>query len=540
MNTLYGNCAAAANGALASPDPCVVYGDNRTTLVTASPAFGLRSANVEVVQGLPSVATSVDLSNNSIYRMTFDRQPNVVSLNLSRNMISSLDAVASLPNLETLDLSMNKLTTWTNAGALPNLTALNLSGNQIRSLYRPTFPPSLVSLDLSGNPITSFDLTTATYNALSVLPILRLSGVSITTCAGTLRLLGRTVVCVVDTPHESTSLLTSTYGQLIVVFSCIGLFTLAYLICVKGIFSSDRSDDASLRDTCVSSAYSIMADDPMEYRISLSIEMDPKPFEAVLHHDPLLQPRALAMKDVKKVKLLATAAYTRYVAEHHGAKVHAKVLTPLDNPQPLLAGLVNELAMLARLDHPNVVALVGFATSSSLLDLTVVTEFVALDTVASVLGDVDTAKYLRWTTTNAIMPPKVEMARDVAAAVAYLHSKGVLHNAISTETTFVSSKWTVKLGDFTHSSYEDDPKTCAVAAPEVLAGGSRSSKSDVYLLGHFISALETSDRALIPASVQAIIDLCVQDDPQARPDATEVVAMLQRCAESPAPSEPQP
>ncbi|KDO18318.1 TKL protein kinase, partial [Saprolegnia parasitica CBS 223.65] len=321
------------------------------------------------------------------------------------------------------------------------------------------------------------------------------------------------------------------YGQLIMVFSCIGLCVFAYFVCAKRVLDSPGPPAANdhLRDTCLSSAYSIVEDDPMQYRISLSIEMDTKPFETILFHDTRLMPLQLAMKDMKKLKLLSSTAYTTmYVAERYGAKAHATMLTPcaVQDTTMRLGGLVRNIAFLARLSHPNIVPLLGFATSSSLLDLTVVTEFMALGTLSDVLRDANLVKSLRWTTptSNGVVPLKAQLALDVATAVAHLHTLDtpILHNAISVDHVFISSEWRAHLGAFMYATYVDEPKTRLApnAAPEVLAGRLRSTThSDVYLLGQLLADLEVAND--MPETVRAIVASCMELEPTTRPSALE-------------------
>ncbi|EQC37656.1 TKL protein kinase [Saprolegnia diclina VS20] len=541
--TLYGACEGHRNSSSSSSaGPCLVAKDGNGTLTSVEAANGvvnLQNASISDVASFPPTATVVDLSMNAIAQLGSDPVPALRLLNLSHNEFRTTDALPRFAALQTLDLSYNAIAYVGNLTlALPSVTRLSLANNRITALRNPTFPLSLQSLDLSGNTMTTFDVSSATFRQLNALPYLSLGNFSITACSGALHLLRSSVVCVLDSDTPPSTLLMTAYGQLIMVLSCIGLFVFAYLVCAKRVLDSPGPPaNQHLRDTCLSSAYSIMEDDPMEYRISLSIEMDTKPFETILFHDTRLMPLQMAMKDIKKLKLLSSTAYTMYVAERHGAKVHATMLTPctIEDTPTYLGGLVHEIAFLARLSHPNIVPLLGFATSSSLLDLTVVTEFMALGSLADVLRDANVVKYLRWTTpTNGVVPPKAQLALDVATAVAHLHALDapVLHNAISLDHVFVSSEWRAHLGAFMYASYLDEPKTILApqAAPEVVANGLRSTHSDVYLVGRLIADLEVAND--MPETVRAIVVSCTALEPTARPSALEVATRLHHCLSS--------
>ncbi|CAK4069778.1 unnamed protein product [Aphanomyces euteiches] len=123
----------------------------------------LAGLNISTVQGLPSQATSIDLSSNAIQALNLSTS-GVVTLNLQRNSIASILSLP--PTLETLDLSYNAIDHLSLAAfdwrTLPKLKSLNLRGNGIRSFYYARFPASLQSLDLSENPFEEFAIDSST------------------------------------------------------------------------------------------------------------------------------------------------------------------------------------------------------------------------------------------------------------------------------------------------------------------------------------------------------------------------------------------
>jgi serine/threonine protein kinase len=84
---------------------------------------------------------------------------------------------------------------------------------------------------------------------------------------------------------------------------------------------------------------------------------------------------------------------------------------------------------------------------------------------------------------------KLQIARDAARGVEFLHSKGVIHRDLSCRNLLVDSNFRAKVADFGlaregHDTYYSTSAKAAVpvrwASPEQLLQGKTSSKSDVY------------------------------------------------------------
>ncbi|OQR87011.1 protein kinase [Achlya hypogyna] len=577
LTTFYGACPS--NPA----SPCVLFANAsvETVAVDANNACVITGAGIDYVSSLPATSTTmllrisclINLASNNI--TGFGKQTSSVSsvwpqhsngdssvTLLSDNLLPSLNELPSLPALRTLDLSFNevrRLDSNTDFQGLSQLYKYRESfhthsqvRNQISVISNPTFPPALKYLDLSGNPISVFDVTYETYNVLANMPDLVLDKFMLSSCSGQLVMLRTAIVCVTNIPNTAALRSTTSpihpylklsrmYGPIFVIFSSVMVLMLVYFIGRRIFLGPQTPTDRTLRATCLSSNYSRMEDDPVEYRISLSMELDTSELTAALKTDPELRAFRLPLHEVKKLKLVAASTvYTTYVAQHLSGKADAKVLTPCASAETTLArlgGLVAEVQLLARLAHPKIVALVGYAASPSLLDLTVVTEFMSFGSLAAVLREPALAATLQWTADSVRMVPKLQVVADVAAALAYLHGlpRPVLHNAVSTETVLVSSKWEAKLGNFTHASYADDtsavlPSPVPVEAPEVARGESRSPASDIYQLGRLMQELDSaSESSTMPAAVQAIVAQCLDNSAVHRPSAEEVLFVLNSC-----------
>ncbi|CAF1128609.1 unnamed protein product [Adineta steineri] len=107
---------------------------------------------------LSTIYTSLNLANNQITSIILQNNPNLISLNLSKNFLQEFYSLTiSNKNLQTLDLSFNQLSSIDLTILNDNLTYLNLSSNQIQQLKFLSYPKSLLSLDLNSNQLKTLE-----------------------------------------------------------------------------------------------------------------------------------------------------------------------------------------------------------------------------------------------------------------------------------------------------------------------------------------------------------------------------------------------
>ncbi|MBI2766609.1 MAG: serine/threonine protein kinase [Chloroflexi bacterium] len=143
------------------------------------------------------------------------------------------------------------------------------------------------------------------------------------------------------------------------------------------------------------------------------------------------------------------------------------------------AGCRRELAAAARLSHPNIVRLLDSGMDRG--EPYLVFEYVDGPSLREALS------------TGGALPPSevVRLGSELAGALAYAHSRGVLHNDIKPENILLARDG-AKLADFgaaaglsrtlTASATHELAGTVAYLAPEVLQGAAASEASDIYSL----------------------------------------------------------
>ena len=169
--------------------------------------------------------------------------------------------------------------------------------------------------------------------------------------------------------------------------------------------------------------------------------------------------------------------------------------------------------------------------------LFIATEYVQGETLRSVIA-------------HGPLPPDRarSIATDIAGALAAAHDAGVIHRDLKPENVLIKSDGSVKVVDFgvAHVEGTDVSRltrpgfalgTPAYMAPEQLLGGQVDPRADVYAWGVVLSEMlqghHPLDRATtdtpsrpVGAAWATIINRCLQPDPNARPNARELVQAL--------------
>ncbi|KAI3863967.1 hypothetical protein MKW98_031559 [Papaver atlanticum] len=181
---------------------------------------------------------------------------------------------------------------------------------------------------------------------------------------------------------------------------------------------------------------------------------------------------------------------TVYHGQWYGSDVAIKVIFKLDYTDDLLRSFRQEVLLMKRLRHPNVLLFMGAATSPH--HLCIVTEFLPRGSLYQLL---------RHGTPTLDWKRRVQMALDIAQGMNYLHQYGppIIHRDLKSSNLLVDRNWTVKVGDFglsrlKHATFlttRNGKGTPQWMAPEVIRNEPADEKSDVYSFGVVLWELAT-------------------------------------------------
>ncbi|TYJ15536.1 hypothetical protein E1A91_A10G189700v1 [Gossypium mustelinum] len=238
---------------------------------------------------------------------------------------------------------------------------------------------------------------------------------------------------------------------------------------------------------------------------------------------------------------------------YHGlwfeSEVAVKVFSKQEYSDDVINAFREEVSLMKRLRHPNVLLFMGVVISSQ--RLCIVTEFLPRGSLFQLL---------QRNTTKLGWRRRVSMALDIARGMNYLHNCNppIIHRDLKSSNLLVDKNWTVKVGDFglsrlKHKTYlttKSGKGTPQWMAPEVLRSEPSDEKSDVYSFGvilwelatekipwekhnamQLVAAVGFMNQSLeIPKELDprwaSIIEICWNSDPKSRPTFQELLNKL--------------
>ncbi|KAK4777407.1 hypothetical protein SAY87_017594 [Trapa incisa] len=166
----------------------------------------------------------------------------------------------------------------------------------------------------------------------------------------------------------------------------------------------------------------------------------------------------------------------------NGTDVAIKVLLEQDLTAENMEDFCNEISILSRLRHPNVILFLGACAKPPRLSL--ITEYMEMGSLYYLIHLSGQKKKLSW-------KRRLKMLRDICRGLMCIHRMNIVHRDLKSANCLVNKHWTVKICDFGLSRImtDSDMKDSSAAgtpewmAPELIRNEPFTEKCDIFSLG---------------------------------------------------------
>ncbi|QCE09760.1 Protein kinase [Vigna unguiculata] len=177
----------------------------------------------------------------------------------------------------------------------------------------------------------------------------------------------------------------------------------------------------------------------------------------------------------------------------NGTDVAIKVFLEQDLTAENMEDFCNEISILSRLRHPNVILFLGACTKPPRLSM--VTEYMELGSLYYLIHLSGQKKKLNWRR-------RLRMLRDICKGLMCIHRMKIVHRDLKSANCLVNKHWTVKICDFglsrlmAESPMRDSSSagTPEWMAPELIRNEPFTEKCDIFSLGVIMWELCTLSR----------------------------------------------
>ncbi|KAK7342440.1 hypothetical protein VNO80_25392 [Phaseolus coccineus] len=177
----------------------------------------------------------------------------------------------------------------------------------------------------------------------------------------------------------------------------------------------------------------------------------------------------------------------------NGTDVAIKVFLEQDLTAENMEDFCNEISILSRLRHPNVILFLGACTKPPRLSM--VTEYMEMGSLFYLIHVSGQKKKLSWRR-------RLKMLRDICRGLMHIHRMKIIHRDVKSANCLVDKHWTVKICDFGLSRIiEDSPMRDSLSAgtpewmaPELVRNEPFTEKCDIFSLGVIMWELCTLSR----------------------------------------------
>uniref|UniRef100_A0A6B2L2I7 SH2 domain-containing protein n=1 Tax=Arcella intermedia TaxID=1963864 RepID=A0A6B2L2I7_9EUKA len=160
-----------------------------------------------------------------------------------------------------------------------------------------------------------------------------------------------------------------------------------------------------------------------------------------------------------------------YKAVCRGMDVAVKVLDGIALEDHLKEKFVEEVGVMVRLLHPNIVLCMGVCLDVGKSDCGIILEYMPRGNLSSLIHD----EKVTWN-----LSKQLDCAIDICKGMAWLSGQNIVHKDLKSENVLVDQNWTCKIGDFGFSQIQ---KTKEILVQQNAAAGSAVWMAPEFFLG---------------------------------------------------------
>ncbi|CAN6482864.1 unnamed protein product [Victoria cruziana] len=232
----------------------------------------------------------------------------------------------------------------------------------------------------------------------------------------------------------------------------------------------------------------------------------------------------------------------------NGTDVAIKIFLEQDLTAENMEDFCNEISLLSRLRHPNVILFLGACTKPP--HLSMVTEYMEMGSLYYLIHMSGQKKKLSWRR-------RLKMLRDICRGLMYIHRMKIVHRDLKSANCLVNKHWTVKICDLGLSRMMVDATmrdsssagTPEWMAPELIRNEPFTEKCDIFSFGVIMWELCTLKRPWEGIPAMQVIYTVAQEgmrlevpegplgklisdcwaEPDQRPGCEEILSRLVEC-----------
>ena len=253
---------------------------------------------------------------------------------------------------------------------------------------------------------------------------------------------------------------------------------------------------------------------------------------------------------------------TVYEATFYGTACVAKEMYHFKHQQAIdvsRRAFEKEMEIIKKLKHPNIIDLLDICHREDAPN----SPILIMGKTSMTLND-----FLLLSSDKSLLYNKMSMLHNIICGLHYLHKNGIIHRDLTVHAIYLTDNFCAKIADFGQATHQHRPHTkvpgeISHMPPEALKENPQyTSKLDIFSFGCVVIHVKTNkmpipiyetkkmqpDGTYTPISeverrrdlieklkdtnLHKIVEICLQDNPDSRPEASNLLSMIGKCKDT--------